>query len=487
MWRFLGQNFKKRGSSQNPGYKNKKMLNSLNLKVSLFALFIFNFLFVSTSSAQNLSVSENHRYIVQEDGTPFFWLGDTAWELFHRLDREEATQYLENRAEKGFTVIQAVVLAEFGGLTDPNPYGDLPLINNDPTQPNEAYFEHVDFVVNKAEELGLYIGMLPTWGDKFNQKWGMGPEIFNTINAKEYGEFLAERYKDKPIIWILGGDRNPEKDEHMAIIRSMAEGIEEGYGDVDPFMTYHPQGGSSSIQWFYKDDWLDFHMFQSGHGEVNNPNYERVLEAARRTPRKPVLDGEPNYEDHPIAWNPNNGWFDSFDVRQAAYWSMLAGAMGHTYGNHNIWQMFEPGREPVSSARTPWYEAIDQPGAFQMSYFKQLFEARPFEKLVPFQEMVRGDILNNSSPARAAKASNNSFAVIYIPHGQTIDVSLDMFEDNEVNAWWFNPRMGKTIQLKPVAGGEVHQFDPPADRNRGNDWVLVLDNSEANFETPTFH
>lgn len=122
--------------------------------------------------AHTLMVSEDGRRIVRSDGAPFFWLGDTAWELFHRLNREEADEYLSDRASKGFNVIQAVVLAELDGLTVPNPYGEIPLIDNDPAKPNEAYFQHVDYVVDKAESLGMFIGMLPTWGDKFNKAWG---------------------------------------------------------------------------------------------------------------------------------------------------------------------------------------------------------------------------------------------------------------------------------------------------------------------------
>ena len=119
-----------------------------------------------------LQVSLNRRFLVHDDGTPFFYLGDTAWELFHRLTREEADVYLQTRAAQGFTVIQAVILAEYGGLTVPNPEGGLPLHDNDPTQPQKAYFRHVDWIVNRAAELDLYIGMLPSWGDKVNQKWG---------------------------------------------------------------------------------------------------------------------------------------------------------------------------------------------------------------------------------------------------------------------------------------------------------------------------
>src|SRR5712664_2608646 len=97
-----------------------------------------------------LKVSSNKHFLVYEDGKPFFWLGDTAWELFHRLNREEADQYLKTRSEQGFTVIQAVVLAEMDGLHVPNFYGEKPLIDDDPTKPNEKYFEHVDYIVNKA-------------------------------------------------------------------------------------------------------------------------------------------------------------------------------------------------------------------------------------------------------------------------------------------------------------------------------------------------
>jgi hypothetical protein len=131
-----------------------------------------------------LRISPNRRFIVRDDGTPFFYLGDTAWELFHRLTMAEAELYLRDRAAKGFTVIQAVALAELDGLRTPNMRGDLPLINDDPTRPNEAYFAHVDAVVDLAASLGLHIGMLPTWGDKWNQKWGVGPEIFTPERAR---------------------------------------------------------------------------------------------------------------------------------------------------------------------------------------------------------------------------------------------------------------------------------------------------------------
>lgn len=426
--------------------------------------------------AQSLRISDNQRCLQQADGTPFFWLGDTAWELFHRLDREEASHYLENRADKGFTVIQAVVLAELDGLNTPNPYGDTPLINNDPAQPNEAYFKHVDFIVDRAEALGLHIGMLLTWGDKFNKRWGVGPEVFTPDNARIFGEFLGERYRDKPIVWILGGDRIPEEEEDFAIVRAMAEGLQTGDAG-NHLMTYHPMGGRNSAEFFHQDDWLDFNMFQSGHGEKNIPNHEVTASNYQLEPTKPTLDGEPNYEDHPVNWKPENGWFDESDVRQAAYWSMLAGAFGHTYGNHNIWQMWEPGREPVSSARTPWQEALDHPGAYQMGYMRQLFESRDFSGLQPDQALVVA--AEGDKAVRAARTEN--CMIVYLPAHALVEVNPKVLAAKKINAWWFDPRTGDSVSLGTFRNNATYTFRTPGS---DKDWVLVIDDARQDYEAP---
>ncbi|HKQ93199.1 MAG TPA: DUF4038 domain-containing protein, partial [Blastocatellia bacterium] len=267
--------------------------------------------------ATKLKITENRRYLQYENGKPFFYLGDTAWELFHRLNREEATQYLTNRAQKGFTVIQAVVLAQLGGLTVPNPYGDLPLIGGDPAKPNEAYFRHVDFIVNKAEELGMFVGMLPTWGSY----WALGKAAFNATNARQYGRFLGARYKEKSIIWILGGDRSITNDEERAIIDAMAAGLTEGDGGAH-LRTFHPIGpGLSSIK-LHDAPWLDFNMFQSSHAARDHDNGLYVERDYALKPAKPTLDGEPRYEGIPVGFY-NRGAsgmerFDDYDARQAA-------------------------------------------------------------------------------------------------------------------------------------------------------------------------
>ncbi len=335
---------------------------------------------INIYSFAQLLVSADKHYLLKKDGTPFFWLGDTAWELFHRLNREEAKEYLQNRADKGFTVIQAVVLAELDGLNTPNAYGDKPLIDNDPLKPDEAYFKHIDFIVHEAAKRGLIIAMLPTWGDKwYKDKWGIGPEIFNAENAKAYGAWIAKRYaKDDNIIWVLGGDRTPQNETHLSIIRAMAEGIKST--DKNHLLTFHPTGGQSSYAFFADDAWIDFHMSQTGH-KVGNPDYKTNIKAYALKNVKPHVNGEPNYEDHPNDWNPGEkGWMDDFDTREAAYWNMLSGGAGHTYGNHNIWQMYDEVRAPINNARTSWHVAMDYRGAYDIGYMRRMFEKRNWQK-----------------------------------------------------------------------------------------------------------
>ncbi len=448
----------------------------------------------AAAGAPRLRVSENDRFLVKEDGQPFFYLGDTAWELFHRLNREEATRYLEDRARKGFTVIQAVALAELDGLNDPNPYGYKPLVDDDPTNPavregpDNDYWDHVDFVVGKAEQLGLFIGFLPTWGDKWNKKWGKGPEIFSLQNAAIYGEWLGRRYRGKPIIWILGGDRPVESDTQKEILRAMAQGLRRGDAG-EHLITLHPTGGTGSAEWFHEEDWLDFNMRQNGHG-AEFERYALTRSDYGRVPTKPVIDGEPLYEDHPISFKPMElGYSVAADVRRPLYWDLFGGAFGHTYGNHAVWQMWQPGRDPVNGPLMPWYEAIDQPGAGQMNFARHLIESRPFLTRVPDDSILVESRVKASVPGTgrarfvATRDEAGSYAMIYAPVGRRFSVHMDKIGGERVKAWWFNPRDGSARLIGDFPNTGEREFAPP-DPGEHLDWVLVLDDASKGYSPP---
>ena len=436
----------------------------------------------------DLKVSENRRFLVHADGTPFFYLGDTAWELFHRLDRDRADRYLANRAAKGFTVIQAVALAELDGLNDPNPYGHRPLIDNDPAQPdvkdgpNNDYWDHVDYVVKRAETLGMVIGMLPTWGDKWNKKWGRGPVVFNVENAEVYGRWLGGRHKDAPnIIWILGGDRPVENERQKEIIRAMARGLKAGDGGRH-LMTFHPTGGRTSSEYFHDDDWLDFNMHQTGHRDRGS--WDSITKDYQRTPIKPVLDGEPLYEDHPINFKPlEYGFSADWHIRRLAYWHVFAGACGHTYGCHNIWQMYAPGRSPISHAHHYWDESLDLWGARDMQYVKDLMLSRPYLTRVPDQSIVASGIGEGDGYVSATRDSQGRYAFVYTPLGRPVTVRLDKLSGVKVKAWWYDPRHGTVTEIGVFDKQGTCEFKPPV-HGKGNDWVLVLDDAAEGFSQP---
>ena len=441
------------------------------------------------TAAPRLKVSDNRHFLVKDDGSPFFYLGDTAWELFHRLKREEADRYLADRAAKRFTVIQAVVLAEMNGLNDPNPYGQKPLSDNDPTKPNEEYFKHIDYVVNKAEELGLFVGMLPTWGNNWNKPPGQGG-IFTPENAATYGEFLGKRYKDKPIIWILGGDRPVENDTHRAILKAMALGLRKGDGGSH-LITFHPPGGNGSSTWLHDADWLDFNMRQNGHAIDFDGRYDATrADYARTNPVKPVIDGEPVYEDHPVNFKPKElGHSVAADVRRTIYWDLFGGACGHTYGHHSVWQMYAPGRQPINGPLMPWNEAIDQPGAGQMQHARALIESRPVLTRVPDDTVIVRSNVPTSVPGAgtrrftATRDQAGTYAFVYAPVGRPFSVRMDAIKGPKAKAWWFDPRTGKADAIGEFETKGERRFTPPAPGEL-LDWVLVLDDAAKNYPPP---
>lgn len=456
------------------------------------ATIILALILVTTGLAQTkspkwpLKVSANGRYLVYADGTPFFYLGDTAWELFHRLNRKEVLLYLNNRKEKGFTVIQAVALAELDGLHTPNAEGQTPLINDDPSKPNEAYFKYVDWVIDEAAQLGIFIGLLPTWGDKLNKAWGDGPVIFTPENAEAFGRFIGDRYKNRQnIIWILGGDRNPKTETHQAVWRNMAKGIIDGVGGPGKaMMTFHPQGSKpgGSSNWFHHDDWLDFNMHQTGHCR-DGVGYNKIAFDYSQYPVKPTMDGEPLYEEHPVCFDGDkNGFSNAFDIRKKAYWHTFYGAHGHTYGCAAIWQMYDKGRPPMHKPLRTWSESLNLPGAGQMKHLKNLLLSRPFLTRVPDQSIIAGDNPEDSLHMAATRDENGTYLMLYTPVARTVKLNTSSLNATKLNAWWYDPRTGKSISIGKMDKQAVMEFKAPT--TSAEDWILVLDNATAKYAAP---
>ncbi|MCC5937556.1 MAG: glycoside hydrolase family 140 protein [Lunatimonas sp.] len=458
-------------------------MKSIEQLRSVFLLTFFAVVSTHTLYGQlpRLKVSDNQRFLVTEQGDPFFWLADTAWELFHRCDREEVLYYLDKRASQGFNVVQAVALAEIDGLRDPNTYGHIPLENLDPTKPVEAYFEHVDFAIQEAAKRGIYIALLPTWGDKvFKSSWGEGPEVFTIENAYIFGKWIGTRYREYTnIIWVIGGDRNPRQNTRdVEIWNQLALGVVEGVGGNDrALMTFHPQpakpGGSSN--WFHEAEWLDFNMHQTGHCP-NQATYRIISHDYGLTPAKPTIDGEPLYEDHPNCFNAKElGYSIPEDIRRIMYWNVFAGAFGQTYGCHAVWQMYTPERKPINAPLRPWKVALDLPIAHQVQHLKSLLLSRPFLSRVPAQELVTSDQGDDKTFVAATKDVNGSYAMFYFPSGKPVRVDLSSLASGALTLTWFDPRTGNTYSEGTISRDANPRLVPPTAGAIGHDWVAIVD------------
>lgn len=433
-----------------------------------------------------LTVAANGRYL-EAGGKPFFWLGDTAWLLLAKLDRAETERYFAAREAQGYNVIQVMMLHR---PTMANPIAGAALIDgdltrprmtpgNDPNKPGEYdYWDHLDWVFDRAAAHGLYIALVPVWGDFTDFR------LLNADTAPVIGRFVAERYRKKPnLIWLNGGDRYPELSPlPWDILGKTIRAI-----DPDHLMTYHPAGRASSSWMFHKAEWLDFNMYQSGHqsyaqdGQLHargEDNWVYTTDDLSRTPPKPTIDGEPSYENipHGLDRGPEPRWGAS-DVRRYAWWSVLAGAFGHTYGENSVMQFFVRGG--IANAYWPklsWQEAIDAPGAQQMHHLKDLILSRPFLERIPDQTLI---VDNGKRYDRVAATRGSSYAIAYTYTGAPFRVQMGRIGGRRVTAAWFDPRTGETMSIGTFANTGRRLFTPPGTPAPGNDWVLLLDDQAA--------
>jgi hypothetical protein len=428
-----------------------------------------------------LKVGDNRRFLVTADGKPFFWLADTAWQLIHDLDEAEMKRYFADRRDKGFTVVQTVVLAELRG-DKPNAFGHMPIEPRRPDRPivkpgpEDDYWDDVERVLRLAEAHGLYVGLLPTWGKYVTSDWqnGLVDGFFNVTNAEAYGRFIGARFRHySNIVWILGGDRAAPTDEARAIWRALARGIALGVSgreDYEPvLMTYHTSGPGSTAWFFNNEPWLDFHGLQSGHGRWVM-NWLMVEHAYTMRPTRPVIDLESSYPGFRHGRPPTTATDD--DARRAAYWAVFAGAAGHTYGHHSIWQMHSPKYPGVAGPKEFWFEALDAPSARQMRYLRRLIEALPFQTQRP--DLALLDFEQTKPWEMCLALRGAGYALVYTPTGRTLVVRLDKLGLPKVAAWWFDPRTGQTTSLGTLPADGRRAFDPPGDEQPGNDWVLIL-------------
>lgn len=468
---------------------NPKHINHTLKKICTVILLCISFVVAHAADAWKLEVSDNSRFLQYSDGRPFFWLGDTGWLLPSKLDRDEARTYLENCRKNGYNVVQVQVL---NGVPSINAYGqysnnkqspwDFSCFSRDSQPTTYTYWDHLDYIVAEAERNGIYIAMTCIWGGLVKQG------LLNADDARAYGRFLAERYKDRPnIIWLIGGDVTG--DTKPEVWDALARTIKQY--DCQHLMTFHPRGRTTSAKWWADVSWLDFHMYQSGHRKygqrMGNKQYPipdnteedcwmYVDSTWNNHIHKPVLDGEPSYEDIPKGLHfPDGERWKPADVRRYAYWDVFAGACGHTYGHNAIMQMHKPGHS-VAYANTckTWYEAQRDSGYIQMQYLKALMLSLPYFDRIPDQGIIYRD--NGTRYERLSCTRGNDYILIYNYTGRSMHVDLDRISGSSKDIWWMDATTGNLTYMGRKSGRTM--LLPPSGSHDG---VLIAIDSTRSY------
>jgi hypothetical protein len=434
-----------------------------------------------SNAGRPLSLSVNKHYLVS-DNKPFFWLGDTGWLLISKLKREDAEKYFQDRADKGFNVIQVMLLHT---LSATNAYGNPALVNQNVAKPvlasagnksSPGYWEYLDELVDLANQKGLFMALVPVWGS--NVKGGG----VSSVQAEKYAEFLAKRYRDKRnIIWLNGGD--VKGSDSIQVWKTIGATIRK----LDPnhLISYHPFGRTQSSQWFHNEAWLDFNMFQSGHRRYDQDtartekrygedNWRYMTNDYNKKPIKPSLDGEPSYEGIPQGLHDTlqPKWTDS-DIRRYAYWSVFSGACGFTYGNNSVMQFYTKSAQAGAyGARMPWTEAINSPGAKQLKYLKSLMDKYRFQDLIPDPSViaVQGEKYNYQPVLLGKK-----WLLVYCYNSKNIKLKPEVLKRKSFKMSWYSPRNGELISKGIIKLTSSEGFVPPGTAENGNDWVLILE------------
>lgn len=462
-----------------------------------------------------LQVSPCGHFFRYEDGSPFFYLGDTAWLLFNKLKEEEVRVYFRDRAEKGFTVVQSVIFRDLFTPNTPNAYGDPPFADEDDmyaVRMNPRWIDFVKKVVPMAAEYNLVMGLLPTWGDKWNSHSNSaGPIIMDKDSARDYGRFLSDALAGNDnIIWILGGDSPIQTQEHADTIAAMAEGIRSG-GSGDCLMTFHPSGmGTSDI--FHTAGWLDFNAIQTSHYKPNIPGYLHIERMYSLPLAKPCLDMEPNYElspmfimgnrtdrptDHIPSFEPI---FSDYDVRKSYYRTVLAGGAGFTYGCEPIRQFHRKGDKIHIFDRWPemptWDKALSAPGSSQLQFLIDIFAERSYFSRKPAQELflpfrqygawpdrmgigIDAAGQQNTDPVshiKVAACSEGSYIIAYCPVRQVITIDTSPLKGGKIIVSIYDPEKCKLTIRYTCENTGVFLTIPQRDL----DTLIVLD-AAVNF------
>jgi hypothetical protein len=417
-----------------------------------------------------LRVGPTSRYLVDQNGKPFFLAGDAAWSLIAELSKEDADTYLANRQQLGFTLVM-VNLIEHAYSSNPpaNIYGDSPFTAATFTTPNEAYFAHADYVIQSAAQKGLVVLLAPLYLGAGCGSSGWCNEVKDPATTTQmmttWGQYVGNRYKNYPnIIWLIGGDADPSPVQ--AKVQAMVDGILSQ--DTNHPFTAHNAPEEMAIDPWGRPAWLNVNNIYT----YSSTQYNELLATYNVSPAIPYFFLETQYE--------NEGNPSPQELRSQSYWAVLSGAFGHVFGNCPIWHF---GSSSGYCTETDWKAELNAVGSINIQLWQKLFNSRHWHTLVPDQsnQVLTAGALTGTSHATAARASDGSSIIVYLPSQRQVTVNAAQLQTGALTVWWYDPATGATTQEPgPFSTAAPLTLTPPA----GEDWVLVVDAAGLGFPPP---
>jgi Protein of unknown function (DUF4038) len=384
----------------------------------------------------NLRVSENKKHFETDKGEKFFYLADTVWSAFTNATLEEWNDYLIYRKMQGFNVLQINILQQWDASESdlnikPFEYKEDGSFNF--YKINDAYFERAEKMVAMAVEKGFVPALVLLWCNYVPDTWGS--EIINVNNmplevVEEYVTYVDQKFSKYNPIYLVSGDTDFPTERTIEYYSLAINKIKQ----LSPhcITTLHIRGRLMELpeQLLYNAN-LDFYMFQSGHNiQFQDMSYKLAEEFSNKPVKRPSLNSEPCYEQMGYSRNLY-GRFNQFDVRKAAWQSLLSGASaGITYGAHGIWSWHKKGKGfgligEAFDRPYDWKDALKFEGAWDYAFAKKIFKLFDLYDLQP-QDIV----LKNTDEIRVASSIGSTKIAIYVPVNTVLKLD-QLFEDYE--------------------------------------------------------
>jgi len=405
------------------------------------------------------------RYLVDQNGVPFFWSGDAAWSLIAQLSLADANQYLDDRQAKGFDVVLVNLIEhKFATHAPADIAHDAPFTGRPFATPNEAYFSHADDVIRAAASHGMTVLLAPLYlgfqcGD---EGWCSEVQAATSAELHSWGQYVGTRYAAfDNIVWLIGGDTDPTPVKSQVL--EVVNGIREK--DTRHLMTAHNDKATARSAW-PGQNWLTIDNVYSYNPSI----YQDYAAVYATTPIMPFFEVESNYEHENGVNTPT--------LRAQAYWAILSGAMGHVFGNCPIWHM---GSTPSWCNTADWVGNLNSAGSTSISFLNRLFATRPWHTFVPDtnNSVMTSGALTGTSHATTARTVDGSTIVAYIPTSRQVKIDMTKVSGTQAKAWWYAPATGTATLIGTFATTGTRAFTSPS-----GDSVLVIDNAALNIPAP---